>query len=84
MTKFLSICVSLAISGCASTPTPHITIGLPHCERPIAITVEIWGDPTQDVGDLRPLRSALSHNSLVDAECIASLRARIRLHDAAR
>jgi len=73
MVKFLSICGSLALSACASSP--HIPIGLPSCDTPIPVTAEIWND-------LDLLRETMSHNQLIDEECVEKLRARIRLHDA--
>ena len=71
MMKYLSICAILAISGCATTDA---RIGLPNCEQPIAITAQIWND-------LDLMRKTMSHNQLVDEQCIERLRARIVLHD---
>lgn len=68
---YLSIFAILATS-CASTP--HIPIGLPTCDRPDPVDAQIWND-------LQLLRETMSHNQLVDQECIELLRERIRLHD---
>lgn len=72
MMKYLSICAILAISGCASTP--QVPIGLPVCERPIAVDAEIWNS-------IDNLRATLSYNSAVDAKCIEKLRKRIKDYD---
>lgn len=72
--KSLLIFVTLAISACASTPVEP-PIGLPVCQRPIAVDGQIWND-------LQLLRETMSHNTLVDSECIEKLRDRIKRHDA--
>ena len=66
------IVTTLIIAGCASNN--HIPIGMPVCFPLIPITDQIWND-------LDLLREVVSHNQLVDHECIEKLRARIRLHD---
>ena len=68
----ISFLLLVFLSACASSP--HIPIGLPSCDTPIPVTIEIWND-------LDRLRETMSHNQLVDEECVEKLRARIRLHD---
>ena len=70
---FLTIFATL-VTSCA---TPHIPIGLPTCKTPIPVTSQIWND-------IDLLRETMSHNQLVDRECIEKLRERIQLHDGNR
>ena len=72
--KLTSICIltlAMLVTGCASQ---HGRIGLPRCEVPIRVSAEIWTD-------LEKLQETMSHNQLVDMECIELLRGRIELHD---
>lgn len=74
MMKYLSICATLAaVSGCCST-APYTTIPEPTCDVPFPVTQEVWND-------LRKLREVMSHNALVDQDCIERYRERIRIHN---
>lgn len=64
----------LGISGCCTAPVQEPPIGLPICERPIAVDAQIWND-------LQLLRETMSNNQLVDQQCIEKLRDRIERHD---
>lgn len=77
VTSVLKIAAFVAILSTLGCATTDARIGLPTCERPIPITAQIWNDLTL-------MRETMNHNQLVDAECIAKLRARIELHDASR
>ena len=78
MPKTLILCAIAMLSACS---TEHARIGQPVCKQPIPVTIEIWGDPEEDFGDLRPLRNTMSTNQRRYEECIAKLRGRIDLHD---
>jgi len=67
----LAMLTTLLFTGCA---TQHARIGLPICDVPIRVSAEIWTD-------LEKLQETMSHNQLVDMECIELLRGRINLHD---
>ena len=66
----------LGMYGCCSAPIVEPPIGMPICERPIAVDSQIWND-------LGLLRETMSNNQLVDAQCIEKLRDRIERHDEA-